>query len=173
MGINLLIVDPDTGFRQSLCRHLVAAPFEVFESDGRWGLKKHIKKHNIDVVLLSLNELREEGLALLRRIKRFRPLVEVILINGTGQLSYSIEGMKLGAFDDILVPFDLSRLTRRIRDAWERKREKEKTEKSLFARYQDMMTAAAFAEAGEPDMALEILEKEAVEAEKRRGPKDE
>ncbi len=171
MGINLLIVDTDIGFRQSLCRHLVTAPFQVFESEGRWGLKKLIKKHNIDVVLLSLSQLREDGLALLKRIKRFRPQVEVILINGTGQLSLSIEGMKLGAFDDILVPFDLNRLMARIKDAHQRKQEK--AGRSIFEQYQDAMTAAAFAEAGEPDMALEMLEKKAASAQECKGPKEE
>jgi DNA-binding NtrC family response regulator len=38
----------------------------------------------------------------------------------------SIEGMKLGAFDDFIVPFDLESLIRRIREAHQQKKEKEK-----------------------------------------------
>ena len=157
MGINLLVIESDRSFRRSLCRRLSGVPIQVFESDGNAGLKKTIKQHKIDVVLLSLGGLKEEGLALLRQIKRFNPPTEVILLNGGAQVSLSIEGMKLGAFDDFFVPFDVKKLIDRIKDAYGRKTRKEGSKKSLFQRYQDAMAAAAFAEAGEPDAAIEFI----------------
>lgn len=158
MGINLLVIESDPSFRQSLCRRLDAVPIHVYESDGNAGLKKEIKRHKIDVVLLSLSGLKEEGLALLRQIKKFNPLTEVILLNGGAQVSLSIEGMKLGAFDDFFVPFDIKKLIDRIKEAYGRKARREEGKKSLFQRYQDAMAAAAFAEAGEPDTAIEFIE---------------
>jgi DNA-binding NtrC family response regulator len=156
MGINLLVIESDRLFRQGLRHRLEAAPIHVFESDGAAGLKKAIKTHNIDVVLLSLGGLKAEGLALLRQIKKLNPLTEVILLNGASQVSLSIEGMKLGAFDDFFVPFDVRKLIDRIKDAYLRKMKKERSKKSIFQRYQDAMMAAAFAEAGEPETALAL-----------------
>lgn len=159
MGINLLIIDSDRFFRRSLQQRLETDPFRVFESDGAAGLKKTIRHHKIDVVLLSLGGLKEEGLTLLRQIKRLNPLTEVILLNGAAQLSLSIEGMKLGAFDDFFVPFDVKKLVERIKEAYQRKTSGERTKRSFFKRYQDAMMAAAFAEAGEPETALAFIEK--------------
>lgn len=156
MGINLLVIDSDRLFRQSLCSRLNAVPIRVFESDGYSGLKKALKQHRIDVVLLSLGGLKTEGLGLLKQIKAFHPPTEVILLNGSSQVSLSIEGMKLGAFDDFFVPFDVGRLIDRVKDAYRRKRERSK--KSIFKRYQDVMMAAAFAEAGEPETAMSFID---------------
>ncbi len=158
MGINLLVIESDRFFRQSLCRRLDAVPIHVFESDGNAGLKKEMKKHNIDVVLLSLGDLKAEGLGLLRQIKKLNPLTEVILLNGSSEVSLSIEGMKLGAFDDFFVPFDVGKLVDRIKDAYRRKVGKERSKKSIFQRYQDAMMAVAFAEAGEPETAVALFE---------------
>lgn len=169
MGINLLVIESDRSFRQSLCRRLDAVPIHVFESDGDAGLKKTIKKNKIDVVLLSLSGLKAEGLALLRQIKRFNPLTEVILLNGGAQVSLSIEGMKLGAFDDFFVPFDVKKLIDRIKDAYRRKTKQEGGKRSLFQRYQDAMAAAAFAEAGEPDAAIAFISETAPQPAKTDG----
>lgn len=158
MDINLLVIESDRCFRQNLCHRLNAVPIHVFESDGNAGLKKAIRKHKIDVVLLSLSGLKEEGLSLLRQIKTLNPLTEVILLNGSAQVSLSIEGMKLGAFDDFFVPFDVKKLVDRIKEAYGRKKRQERTKKSLFQRYQDAMMATAFAEVGEADTAIDIIE---------------
>lgn len=158
MGINLLIIESDRFFRQNLLQRLGTDPFRIFESDGTAGLKKVIRTNKIDVVLLSLGGMKEEGLALLRRIKRLFPAVEVILLNGAAQLSLSIEGMKLGAFDDFFVPFDVGKLVGRIKEAHQRKASREGAKRSIFKRYQDAMVAAAFAEAGETEAALAFIE---------------
>jgi DNA-binding NtrC family response regulator len=87
---------------------------------------KIVKRKNVDVVLLGLKGLKKEGLMLLQEIKKIRPLTEVITLCNPDQMILSIEGMKLGAFDDFIVPFDLESLIRRIREAHQQKKEKEK-----------------------------------------------
>ncbi len=122
--------------------------------------KRILKRKDIDVVLLDLNGLKREGLALLKMIKKMRPAVQVIIINSAEQLSLSIEGMRLGAFDDLFIPLDLEALIERIKEAFEHKEKTESKKPSFFQRCQDLMVAASFAEAGEDDMAREILAKE-------------
>ena len=118
-----------------------------------------LKKHPIDVVLLSLNDLKKEGMALIKMIKKKHPAVQVITINSGDQISLSIEGMKLGVFDDFLMPLDLDSLISRIREAFQAKKEAEVVKPSLLQRCQNLMVAASFAEAGEADTAKELLTK--------------
>ena len=62
------------------------------------------------LVLLGLEGLKREGITVLRTIRTHYPQVDVITINAGNQLDLSIEAMRLGAFDDFLIPFDLDSL---------------------------------------------------------------
>jgi hypothetical protein len=77
----------------------------------------------------------------------------------------SIEGMKLGVFDDFLMPLDLDSLISRIREAHQAKKEVVIDRPSQFQRCQNIrcqniMVAASFAESGEAEMANLLLNKE-------------
>lgn len=157
MVVNLLIIESDRFFGNGLVRRLTDETWQILLADRLSDAKKIVKRKNIDVVVLGLNTLKREGLAILKMIKKTRPLTEVIIINSSEQIALSIEGMKLGAFDDFMVPFDLDSLRLRIQDACQQKKHKEKAKKSLLDRYRDIMIAATFAEAGESDMAIEFL----------------
>jgi DNA-binding NtrC family response regulator len=65
---------------------------------------------------------------LLKAIKEMKPLTEVILMTPAEgpSLFASIQAMKLGAFDDLHIPFDMKKLIERITSARQRKLEKEK-----------------------------------------------
>lgn len=69
------------------------------------------------LVLLGLEGLKREGIAMLRMIRKEHPQVEVITVNAGHQLDLSIEAMRMGAFDDFLIPFDLDGLMACIRRA--------------------------------------------------------
>ena len=138
-------------------RHLKAKDWRIFNSRHQKDIKRILKKHPIDVVLLGLNDLKKEGMALIKMIKKKHPAVQVITINSGDQISLSIEGMKLGVFDDFLMPLDLDSLILRIREAFQVKKEAKVVKPSLLQRCQDLMVAASFAEAGEADFAKELL----------------
>ena len=74
-------------------------------------------REDIDVVLLGVDGLGRQGLSVIQPIKSARPQVEIIIINDSGQIDLSIEGMKLGAFDDFLIPVDIVSLVTRIKEA--------------------------------------------------------
>ncbi len=101
--------------------------YSVIEAEREDEVKRIVKKKKIDVVLLGLKGLGRRGLALLKAIKEMHPPTEVILMIPEEEhcLSLSIEGMKLGAFNDVLIPFDLQALFRQIEAAHQRKRERE------------------------------------------------
>ena len=157
MGGNLLIIEADTLFRKNLAWRLESERFHIASADHETNVKKIIKKGKIDVALLSLNNFKREGLGILKSIKKIRPIVEVITINNPDQIELSIEGMRLGAFDDFILPFEMDSFIRRIKDACSYKKKREKTKKSIFERCQDIFAAASFAEADEAGMALDFL----------------
>jgi DNA-binding NtrC family response regulator len=119
------MVEIDEAFRWHLAERLRLRNYTVLEAVDEESAKQQIKKRDIDVVLLGLEGTGQRGLSLLRAIKTMRPLSEVILINQSDELALSMEGMKLGAFDDLWVPFDLETLLERIDEACRRKREKQ------------------------------------------------
>lgn len=157
MPVNVLIIEGAEAFLTQLATRMASGEFRIFAATEPVKAIKLLTKKNIDVVLLGLGSLRREGLDLLRAIKRLRPLTEVITINDPDHLSFSIEGMKLGAFDDFLVPLDLRALGRRVREASGRKALRTAAGKSWLRRCQDAMTASAFAEEGDVKTAREIL----------------
>jgi two-component system, OmpR family, response regulator len=160
MGVTILIIEGDNMLQQHLARHFKIQNWLLFNAMQLKDIKRMFKKHAIDVILLSLNDLKKEGLVLIKKIKRMRPSVQIITVNSADQISLSIEGMKLGAFDDFLMPLDLDSLILRIRDAYQARKDAGIIKSSLLRRCQNLMVAASFAEVGEVETAKEMLAEE-------------
>jgi DNA-binding NtrC family response regulator len=130
MRVNLLIIEADNFFRKNLAQRLPdEKKWRVLFAEHQVEAIQIIKRKNIDVVLLGIKELKKEGLMILKEIKNIRPLTEVITINRSDQIALSIEGMKLGAYDDFIVPFDLESLVRRVCEAHQHKKKNERSKK--------------------------------------------
>jgi len=160
MEANILIIEADNFLQEHLSLHVKGTDFRILKSRQKKDIRQVIKQRNIDVVLLSLNDLKKEGLDLIKMIKRMNPAIQVITINSGEQIYLSIEGMKLGAFDDFLMPLDLDSLISGIYAAYQEKKAFEVVKPSLFRRCQDLMVPTSFAEAGQGDMEKEILDPE-------------
>lgn len=155
----MLIIEGDSMLQEHLGRRLETQNWLILKSKQPKDIRRILKKQSVDVVLLSLHDFKKEGMVLIKMIKKKHPDVQVITINNGDQISLSIEAMKLGVFDDYLMPLDLESLISRIREAYQVKIEAEVVKPSLFQRCQNLMVAASFAEAGEAEMAKELLAK--------------
>lgn len=123
MKTSVMIVDSDKRFRDGLIERL--SPHRNIRAVGvgsEEGAMELLKKEDIDVVVMGGAGFRQGGLALLTDVKAQSPLTEVVLMVTHGTMNLSIEGMKLGAFDDITIPFGISDLLGKIRRAAKRKR---------------------------------------------------
>jgi two-component system NtrC family response regulator/two-component system response regulator AtoC len=69
-----------------------------------------------------------DGISLLKETKKIQPEIQVIMLTGHGTIETAIEAMKLGAFDYLAKPYNLSELEIAIEKAIENKRLKEKNE---------------------------------------------
>lgn len=92
-----------------------------------------LAEHPIDVVLLDMNyrigfEDGREGIYALKEIKTFSPQTTVILMTAFGKVETAVEGLKLGAFDYILKPWDNEKLLFVVKSAVEESRKERKKE---------------------------------------------
>lgn len=154
-----MIVETDRDFLASLSSYLTDEGYSVFVARNSRQVKRILSKNKIDVVVLGMINLKRAALSLLKWVKKRRHQIEVILINTREQLSLSIEGMKLGAFDDLLVPVDLVSLEECLKKAWTAK-ESKGIDGPFINRYQRMMVAATYAEADDHAYAVKVLNKE-------------
>jgi len=92
-----------------------------------------LAEHTIDVVLLDMNyrvgfDDGKEGIYLLKEIKTFSPHTVVILMTAFGKVETAVEGLKLGAFDYILKPWDNDKLIELVKLAVGESRKERKLE---------------------------------------------
>ncbi|MGC4040599.1 MAG: sigma-54 dependent transcriptional regulator [Flavobacterium sp.] len=93
-----------------------------------------LAENDIDVVLLDMNyrigfEDGREGLYFLKEIKTLSPKTIVILMTSFGKVETAVEGLKNGAFDYVLKPWENEKLLNTVKQAVEESRKlKKKTE---------------------------------------------
>ena len=100
-----------------------------------------ISENEIDVVLMDMNfrtgyEDGKEGIFWLKEIKKMQPKTNVILMTSYGTVETAVEGLKLGAIDYVLKPWDNEKLVELIKNAVKQHRKAKQTteskEKALF-----------------------------------------
>ncbi|MDR1191526.1 MAG: response regulator, partial [Verrucomicrobiales bacterium] len=106
----ILIIDDETDVHYSFERLLAKDNVSVLSAaNGADGLRV-VQKENPDVVVMDIRMGRENGLDVLREIRRARPRQIVIMMTAYGTSQTAIEAMKLGAFDYTLKPFEIPQL---------------------------------------------------------------
>lgn len=86
-----------------------------------------LSQNEIDVILMDMNyrtgyEDGKEGIFWLKEIKKLSPKTKVILMTSYGNVQNAVEGLKLGAIDYLLKPWDNEKLLLQIKDSVKQKR---------------------------------------------------
>lgn len=118
--IQLLVVDDDPQICQYLERLCVPPLCETISVKNKSELFKTLKSKYIDVILQDLFLGKENGIELLKEIKKSQPGTEVIMMTGNSSLETAVEAMRLGAYDYIAKPFDSDELLARIQRAYDK-----------------------------------------------------
>ena len=111
----ILVVDDNAGIRNTL-KILLPPHFAQVETIASpVTLASAIARVQPDVVLLDMNFTTDintgnEGLYWTREVKKMAPTVEVVLFTAYADIELAVEGMKRGAFDFIVKPWDNERL---------------------------------------------------------------
>ena len=119
MEYKILVVDDEKKIANVLSEKLRLRGFDATPAyDGKTALE-HIAETDFDVVLLDVLMPEMDGIETLKKIKKIKPAVEVIMLTGHASVEVGIEGMKSGAFNYIIKPFDPHELLTEINLACE------------------------------------------------------
>ena len=122
----ILVVDDNKGIRAALEMLLPRFFAEVKMLSSPKSLQSTIRELQPDVVLLDMNfqtsiNTGNEGLYWLSEIKQFAPNIEEVLFTAYGDIQLAVEGMKRGAFDFIVKPWDNNKLVETLTLAYQQK----------------------------------------------------
>jgi len=125
----ILVVDDNSGIRAALklLLPLHFAQVELIPSPKE--LVSRLAEFQPDVVLLDMNfhtdiNTGNEGLFWLSEIKKRCPDVEVVLFTAYADIQLAVEGMKRGAFDFIVKPWENEKLVSTLDSAYRQKAKK-------------------------------------------------
>lgn len=126
MSLKVLIIHSDDYFRANLLERMRLEKYLACEASPETEAREVLRERSFDVVLLGVTGNRQKSLSLLRSIKELQHQAEVILLTAGKEhsLSSSMQAMRLGAFDDLLVPVDMNALLKRVQEAYKTSRKK-------------------------------------------------
>ncbi len=104
MPQSILIIEDDEGVRTSMALGLTDAGFAVLEAAEVSAAMRLFLHEAPDLVLLDLGIGGEDGMILLRNMKKVRPATPVIIVSGRTHISDAIEAFKAGAWDYVTKP---------------------------------------------------------------------
>ena len=110
----ILIVDDDRRIREMLALYLEDEGFAVCVAENGRELRAEMAAADFDLILLDQVIPGEDGLTLLRELRR-QSNVPVIMITGKGEMLDRVIGLEVGADDYIAKPFHLREVLARIR----------------------------------------------------------
>jgi DNA-binding NtrC family response regulator len=120
-AIDLLVVDDDDEFRDTLVRRFTRCGFHVRDAAHGDEALDMAQRRDFDVAVFDILMPGVSGLQLLERFRENHVECEVILLTGKGTIESAVQAMKLGAFDYLQKPFPLKELETLIRRANERR----------------------------------------------------
>jgi DNA-binding NtrC family response regulator len=123
--INVLLVDDEEEFLAFLMPRLDGRGLTTFCAHNAADALKLLNDHQIDVVVLDVKMPGISGLEVLRKTKQTYPLVEVIMLSGHATVDTAVTGLKLGAFDYVTKPCEISDFLEKINAAYARKKNAE------------------------------------------------
>ena len=119
MPASILIVDDESGIRESLGALLRDDGYEVEAASTGEDCLAQIERRGFDLVLLDVWLPKMDGLATLEAIQAREAAPVVIMISGHGNIETAVRATKLGAFDFVEKPLSLDKIVLVVRNALE------------------------------------------------------
>ncbi|MBC8290991.1 MAG: response regulator transcription factor, partial [Planctomycetes bacterium] len=111
----VLLIEDDQAIRRGVCDALAAAGFAVTPAEtGERGLALLSRAANYDLVLLDVVLPGRDGMYVLSAIREQRPSLPVIMLTALGSVEDRVRGLRLGADDYVVKPFNVAELLARV-----------------------------------------------------------
>ena len=112
---HILIVEDDPVGRQTLAAYLRKENHRVSEAENGDQMRRIFASGDVAVVMLDINLPGEDGLSLLRELRR-QSEVGIIMVTGRDDKVDRIVGLELGADDYVTKPYDMRELLPRTKN---------------------------------------------------------
>lgn len=119
MPASILIVDDESGIRESLGALLREEGFEVSAVGSAEECLATLDDRHYDIVLLDVWLPKMDGLQALDRIQSLEEPPMVVMISGHGNIETAVRATKLGAFDFVEKPLSIEKISLVLRNAIE------------------------------------------------------
>ena len=106
-SIRILILDDEKVFRDEIREFLENDGFSILVAEKPSEAFTILSKEEVDILILDLRLPEMDGFAVLERVKKQYPHIEVIMITGHGDMEAVIQAMRLGAVEFFPKPFRL------------------------------------------------------------------
>ncbi len=119
MPHSILIVDDESGIRQSLASILAEEGYHVEAVGTGEDCLQVVESKPVDLVLLDVWLPGMDGLETLERLQQTAPAPMVVMISGHGNIGTAVRATKLGAFDFVEKPLSLEKTILVVKNALE------------------------------------------------------
>ena len=116
---SVLVVDDEADVRALLTDLLKEEGYRVRTADSAAKALAEIEKAMPNLVMMDVQLPDQDGIALLKQLKRDEPELEVIMMTAFGGSSTAIKAMEQGAYDYVTKPFEIDDLTATLRRVFE------------------------------------------------------
>jgi two-component system response regulator AtoC len=116
---SVLVVDDEHDIRTLLSDLLKEEGYKVRTAESAAKALAEITKSRPDLVMMDVKLPDQDGITLLKQLKRDEPELEVIMMTAFGGSSTAINAMEHGAYDYVTKPFEIDDLTATLKRVFE------------------------------------------------------
>ncbi len=118
--INLLIVDDEIDFLNSITKSLEVRNFNVIAVTRGEKAIEAAKKNALDIALVDLKMPGMDGEETLKALKKEHKWMEIVILTGHGTIDSAVECTKSGAYSFLQKPCELDELLDILRSAYKK-----------------------------------------------------
>lgn len=126
IGSKILLVDDEVIFTRNMECLLDARGYRSTAVNSGAEAIRALQNEDFDVVVLDLKMPGMDGLTTLKEIKKLGLFTQTLILTGHGSIDSALDAIKLGAYDYLTKPCQISELVEKIEGAWETKDELKK-----------------------------------------------
>lgn len=110
--MKILVVEDEAAIRDLICINLQLVGYEVFSAEDGLVAKDFLENQKVDLILLDVMIPGIDGFSLIEHIKKYN--IPIIFVTAKESVLDRVKGLRLGAEDYIVKPFETMELLARI-----------------------------------------------------------
>ena len=110
----ILLVDDEVVFTKNMSKLLTRRGYQVKAVNSGDEAIRALMDDFFDVMVLDLKMPGLDGIATIREMRKLGLFTEVLILTGHGSIDLALEGLKMGAYDYITKPCEITELVSKI-----------------------------------------------------------